>query len=456
MKPTLPFLQWMTLWRRKPRDIARAMNKQTNPTIRVGNFSYVDKQLKLGMLMGNRFGIVLRDIQVDDDTVAAACESLSRSGFINYFGLQRFGRIGSRTHDLGREILRANWDGLVASLLSVKEYDKPQMAEAKSYWIEQRDARRALSALPREGYIEKTLLQHLARFPNDPHGAFNKIAKQTRLLYLHAFQSYIFNQAASYRIATFGLSVVPGDLVMVAGAEEGEQDEKADEEGEPAEDMDRVPAGFRVVVATEEDVAAGKYSMADVVLPLLGYKIQLPSNSVRDYMLDLLVQDGLDFDVFTNKKQPQYSLSGAYRRVIEMPQDFQWSIREYTTGYEHLLPTDLDLLRERQAEQQGTVEMSGGNEAKATEGEGIRGKALCLEFTLRSSTYATMFLRELTKQPTDVEHHSQMTASLKQSAGTKREAAAAAAGFGEGDENADDDGETKEATDVEPSKRQRV
>jgi hypothetical protein len=33
--------------------------------------------------------------------IAAACESLKQRGFINYFGLQRFGTGGSPTHKVG-------------------------------------------------------------------------------------------------------------------------------------------------------------------------------------------------------------------------------------------------------------------------------------------------------------------------------------------------------------------
>ena len=39
-----------------------------------------------------RFEILLRNITVSDKVVEAACEGMKTSGFINYYGLQRFGR----------------------------------------------------------------------------------------------------------------------------------------------------------------------------------------------------------------------------------------------------------------------------------------------------------------------------------------------------------------------------
>ncbi|HET9768787.1 MAG TPA: tRNA pseudouridine(13) synthase TruD, partial [Thermoanaerobaculia bacterium] len=52
-----------------------------------------DERLRLGELVGNRFRLVVRD--VDDDAASAAAERLAavaRDGLPNYFGEQRFGR----------------------------------------------------------------------------------------------------------------------------------------------------------------------------------------------------------------------------------------------------------------------------------------------------------------------------------------------------------------------------
>ncbi len=51
-----------------------------------------------GALSGNRFEIVLRNIEpADADQVSAAAIALRNSGFLNYYGLQRFGS-GAPTH----------------------------------------------------------------------------------------------------------------------------------------------------------------------------------------------------------------------------------------------------------------------------------------------------------------------------------------------------------------------
>ncbi len=93
----------------------------------VGCFSYVDKQLELGDLRGNRFNIVLRDASGDMDEV---CRNVASLGFVNFFGLQRFGTGGSSTHAVGAAMMRGEW------LNAVKEIMKPR-------WGEDRDTHNA-------------------------------------------------------------------------------------------------------------------------------------------------------------------------------------------------------------------------------------------------------------------------------------------------------------------------
>lgn len=51
-------------------------------------------KLRMGHLKGNRFGVNLYGVTADDATIQACCDRLMQEGFINYFGLQRFGYDG--------------------------------------------------------------------------------------------------------------------------------------------------------------------------------------------------------------------------------------------------------------------------------------------------------------------------------------------------------------------------
>jgi TruD family tRNA pseudouridine synthase len=90
------------------------------PNMSVGNFRYVKKALELGELSGNEFTIAIRGVHTvshdgkrqpfsPDQTVSTIrnlVSHLSRHGFVNYFGLQRFGTGASSTHAVGAALLR--------------------------------------------------------------------------------------------------------------------------------------------------------------------------------------------------------------------------------------------------------------------------------------------------------------------------------------------------------------
>lgn len=82
--------------------------------VQIGNFEYVSKEMRLGTLKGNRFDLVLRNVltgtpdeEVNQELLQNASDSMKKLGFINYFGMQRFGKYQD-TH------LVRNHDGAVA------------------------------------------------------------------------------------------------------------------------------------------------------------------------------------------------------------------------------------------------------------------------------------------------------------------------------------------------------
>jgi tRNA pseudouridine13 synthase len=58
---------------------------------RLGNFEYSNEQLNLGDLNGNHFKIAMRSVIGNRDLIENSLKSLQSFGFINYYGMQRFG-----------------------------------------------------------------------------------------------------------------------------------------------------------------------------------------------------------------------------------------------------------------------------------------------------------------------------------------------------------------------------
>ena len=80
--------------------------------IAVGSFEYKSFPLKLGDLSGNQFSIVLRNVSLtaSEEFLSKIIESLRGSGFINYFGMQRFGSGAVATFEIGKD-LQSNLTG---------------------------------------------------------------------------------------------------------------------------------------------------------------------------------------------------------------------------------------------------------------------------------------------------------------------------------------------------------
>ena len=112
----------ITIFRQSAERVAALNPRLFN--LRLGDFKYVDCAVHLGDLAGNRFLITLRGVEPRDDAlVGAAAEGLRSSGFINYFGLQRFGVGPITTHAVGAALLKGQWQEAIDLLLMPRHGD---------------------------------------------------------------------------------------------------------------------------------------------------------------------------------------------------------------------------------------------------------------------------------------------------------------------------------------------
>jgi tRNA pseudouridine13 synthase len=89
--------------------------------LRLGSFCYKDDKLELGALQGNHFVVTLRRVQADAATIDRAVACVRESGFINYFGLQRFGTGAVPTHAIGRAMLRGEYRAAVGLIMHPRQ-----------------------------------------------------------------------------------------------------------------------------------------------------------------------------------------------------------------------------------------------------------------------------------------------------------------------------------------------
>ena len=73
------------------------LNTDGPGAMKFGNYRYVEKPLRLGDHLGNQFEIIIRNVRAHDsklslhECVGRAADTVQCSGFVNYYGRQRFG-----------------------------------------------------------------------------------------------------------------------------------------------------------------------------------------------------------------------------------------------------------------------------------------------------------------------------------------------------------------------------
>ena len=363
--------------------------------LRIGDLKYVSEPLDLGALSGNRFCIILRNVSVpssfpsssssssltSEEIISESLKTLRETGFINFFGMQRFGNSSVPTHAVGLKLLQCKWTEAAELVMKERDGDSEEVLKAREEWNTRRDAKKALSTMPKwlvaercSAYffcfqsvvVEANVLMlsnrslsscmespspsyfssclsspfyastspcgHILYLPCDllsaarsltsfthslvlvlefyakngsdtnAHGALSRIPKNLRMMYVHAYQSYLWNSVTSARIRLYGVSSpVAGDLVY-ASEDVQTQDAPVDKEGKPTKESVLATSKLgKVKVLTEED--KGEYKIQDVVLPLPGYSVTYPGGELGDMYRRMMAADGLDADdMFRSQK----------------------------------------------------------------------------------------------------------------------------------------------------------
>lgn len=362
----------------------------------VGNLKYSRNKLKLGDCRGNVFTIVVRGIpdaqELSEHVVDEAVDTWHRRGFVNYFGIQRFGNSATPHHVLGRALLRKDFKLAVLLLLRPQEGEASKVRQAREHFRQHKDVAAALRMLPPFLIPERAVLEGLLQHGMEANElAFRNIPAHLRVAYVEAYQFYVWNQMASLRIDTHGASKpVVGDLVF------------ADSEKKT------------VVALTEETV--GQYAITDVVLPLPGFQVVYPANEIGVAYEKMLGMDSVDLasweSVTQSANHHPYDVKGSYRFVVAMPQHVRFELREYADATQPLVLSDVDLVQGRTApppaqekRPASSSSISAASAPHEAETKPVSGRALVLHFQLDYGSDATVALRELLKQSSSTHSH---------------------------------------------------
>jgi tRNA pseudouridine13 synthase len=276
---------------------------------------YVREALALYYLLGNSFTITIRAIQqpaeVVQNQVAETTRKLEEAGGMpNFFGHQRFGTTRPITHLVGKAIVKGDLEEAALLFLAKPSADEhPDSRRAREELQSARNFQAALKGFPKQLRFERLMLRHLADEPDDFAGAFRRLPKRLLVLFVQAYQSYLFNRFLTLRLQTgFALSRAEvGDWVV--GVERS---------GLPAVNVAKMVDEDNHA-EVNESVRAGRLRVA---LPIVGFKQQFSRGAMKPMELKVLEEEGVEPEAFRASALPELGRRGGLRAVASPVKDF--------------------------------------------------------------------------------------------------------------------------------------
>jgi tRNA pseudouridine13 synthase len=284
----------------------RGSNKEAITNLKIKDISIngvwsAKDRVHLGDLLGNSFTIRIRDACADAEEKVSAISNELEGRSPNYFGEQRFGSSRRNTHLVGEKLLKGEIEDALLMYLCDSEGETHQEATlARKELSETRDFAHALKSFPNHLRLERSMLAHLVKKPDDHTGALRCLPRNILLMFIHAYQSDLFNRLLSDRISEGSLELEEGEYFC----------------GETF--------GFPDLNKTEGE--------GWISARLIGYNTML--NPREKELFDTL---GIQKDAFRMKALPEVASKGSYRTLLAPLKDFNFA--GDTTTFSFALPS---------------------------------------------------------------------------------------------------------------------
>jgi len=285
------------------------------------------KPIYSGKLIGNYFHIVIRDVEGKKEDVESIINEIKEiGGFPNFFGVQRFGIARPITHMVGKYILKNEIEKAVMTYIAnpIKGEDE-ECYKARKFLEETRNFSKALEIYPKKLNFERRVIEYLAKNPDDWKGALFKLPTNLIKIFLHAYQSYLFNKILSYRIkkglpineAIEGDIIIPWDKEMIIQAQKG------------------------IVVTPKNIEKINKQIKKHKCIPsaaIVGYDLLLANGKMGEIERKVMEEEKMSQEEFKLPHMPKFACKGM-RRIIFVPlKDLKWKLENNSLYLKFFLP----------------------------------------------------------------------------------------------------------------------
>lgn len=211
------------------------------------------KKLRMGQLVGNKFKLLIRGFEEEScitptdakNMAEAILKTLEKTGVPNYYGWQRFGKPRSNTHIVGKFLVENDLSGAVKAYIGDPDPNENENVQIARQTYNDGYIEKCYDLMPSGMRYERMMLREILKAikksksdkPNDNlnidekakdyeftdlSSLDDKVYKRTlsslpkplQRMFVHAYQSYLFNLATSNR-AKMGInSYIEGDIVI--------------------------------------------------------------------------------------------------------------------------------------------------------------------------------------------------------------------------------------------------
>ena len=263
-------------------DIERLKKFKFN-NIKLSNPIWADNPVDIGDLKENEFRITIRKIEGLEfekikEILNNSFSQIQKKGLPNYFGEQRFGGIRKVTHEVGKSILKRNYKRAVITYLTkTHDLEREDIRNARNELKKDLNFSKHAAHFPSKTGYESAILNYLAKHPEDYLGAIKVLPKGIQFLFIHAYQSYLFNNLINLRIEKgYGLEQIDGDTIL----------------------------------------------NQKVHLPLFGFESSFSKKKAGELEKQVLEKEGIDFKEFYNPDYSVLSSKGDFRALKMSVNDF--------------------------------------------------------------------------------------------------------------------------------------
>lgn len=305
------------------------------------------KKIFIGEHLGNYFKIIIRGIKKPTTDFYENFDDIKDKGFLNYFGYQRFGTIRPISHLIGKSILKKDFESAIKKYLIIRsKHEGNEMFKIRKSIEEDWPNLdpKIINNIPDNLYFEKELVKKLINSNLDfKQIMFSTFNPNLVMLFVHAYQSFIFNNILSERFKSEKYEIKLGDYIIIL-----------DYSGLPSR---------KIILVKDKNFGVLKglvnNKMAVLGIPLIGANISKDKILEQYDIKSVLKDDNLHLDDLEFNVNQEMEILGGFRPAFIFPDKLDYQL---------------------------FINKSGATDNKIE-----------VKFSLPKGTYATILLREIMK-----------------------------------------------------------